>query len=160
MKTPVDAILDMLVLKEMTKQPSQVACIMKDEKCWKAWDTTWKHKPKAIIPWSPGEERHRKRKHLTTFLWRGNAGETFDMSRCGRSHNTWVSMRMHTILNWTEPISMTTADCIPYKQTRLQIQRTKNTNTLVKMCCMCSENGMRLKVKCMLPVPLSATAVY
>ena len=28
---------------------------------------------------------------------------------------------------------MTTADCMPYKQTRLEIQRTKNTNTPVKM---------------------------
>ncbi len=43
--------------KEMTeqidwqaKQPSQVACILNNLKCWEAWDTTCVHKAKGVTP--------------------------------------------------------------------------------------------------------------
>ena len=32
------------------KQPSQVACVLEDQKCWGAWDTTCRHKAKDVTP--------------------------------------------------------------------------------------------------------------
>ena len=46
----------------------QVACILGDLKCWGAWDTTCRHKAKAITPLMSGGGRRRKRKHSSIFL--------------------------------------------------------------------------------------------
>ena len=49
------------------EQPSQVACISEDWRCWGTWDIPYGAKPGTSNYWLSGGERHRKR--LNDFLW-------------------------------------------------------------------------------------------
>ena len=63
--------------KEMTEQihcrvnqPSQVACVSEDLKCWGAWDTTCGHKAKGITPSISWRREARKEEALDDVHWK------------------------------------------------------------------------------------------
>ena len=115
--------LDILGSREMTgqidwqaKQPSQVACISGDLKCWGTWDTTYRHKAKKSHNRSSRREKHRQRKCSMTFLerweratvnwnsFKGNAEETsserwlyrlFQVGRCCSELNWNVALEIN-----------------------------------------------------------------
>ena len=96
------------------KQPSQMACVSEDLKCWGTWDTTCGRKAKDITPsiaWTREvwreiflertREGHRQSdEHWNCF--KGNVREIPE--RRGGTH-TQISERTDTVLNSTELIS-------------------------------------------------------
>ena len=103
--------LDMLDWREMTKridwlgkQPSQVACISEDLKCWAALDTTCRHKAKDITPSITWRREVWQEDALNSLPWKDksgllsirwtlepfldNVGETSE--RRGGTHSLWA----------------------------------------------------------------------
>ena len=118
-KTPV---LDMPEWREMTeqtdwrvKQPSQVACVSEDLKCWGAWDTTCWHKAKDITPSITWRREAWKEEVLGDLPWKDESGsssirwtlELFQRQRWGNLRDGMkriimgVSECIDTILNCT-----------------------------------------------------------
>ena len=58
----------------LTKQPSQVACFTEDVKCWEAWDTTWGHKAKNVIPSIAWRRKVWKEEALDDLSWKDERG--------------------------------------------------------------------------------------
>ena len=97
------------------KQPSQVACISEDLKCWGAWDTTSGHKAKDITLSIAWRREAWKEKALDDLPWKAESGPSsirwtlgpFQRRRWGNfSPTEWSAygiFRAHRyISNWTE----------------------------------------------------------
>ena len=112
--------LDMLGWREMTeqidwqeKQPSQVACVSEDLKCWAAWGhkaknitpsvawrrEVWTEEAVDDLPWKDERRPPSTRQTLELFQ-RQHPGNLWEM---GWSAYMGFSKHIETVLNWTEP---------------------------------------------------------
>ena len=118
-KTPVDMPEWREMLEQIdcwAKQSSQMACVLEDLKCWRAWDTTCWHKAKdTITPFTLRREAWKK-ESLYDLPWKDKTGplsvrETRKLSKATlakllwdrvESIYIWTLPSADTILNWTE----------------------------------------------------------
>ena len=99
------------------KQPSQVACLSEDLKCWGAWDTTCGHKAKDTTPSIAWRREACKEETLDDLPWKDERGpssvrRTLKLFQKKRSGNFWTTgwsacgffraLWYHLDLNWTQ----------------------------------------------------------
>ena len=99
--------------ERQAKQPSQMACISGDLKCWGAWDTTCKHKAKDIAPsiawrrcmkrgsaWWSSLEGKRNGHHQSDKYWNCFKAMSKKLLKDGKAHVGFFKST-DTILNCT-----------------------------------------------------------